>query len=124
MHGEGAREPASGNASGQLPLHPYAPTITTAKTRRVTSAINGEPPAATRATNTGGECGLRQRTQAQRTRRQARQRPQRLADTLYQRIGVALRAIDSETAAVHYQAGNDCPPVTRIVIDDRPAVAS
>ncbi|MER7991158.1 hypothetical protein ABTY53_37080 [Streptomyces noursei] len=47
---------------------------------------------------------------------------QRLAEAIYQRIGIALRAVDAKTAAAHYQAGNDCPPVTRIIIDDRPAV--
>ncbi|MER7991157.1 hypothetical protein ABTY53_37075 [Streptomyces noursei] len=64
VNGEDAREPTSGNASPQRPLHPYAPTIITTKTRRVTSAIDGEPPAATRATNTRGERDIRHRTQA------------------------------------------------------------
>ncbi|GGX25193.1 hypothetical protein [Streptomyces noursei] len=43
-----------------------------------------------------------------------------LASRIYERIGVALRKVDTGEADAHYQPGNDCPPVTRIIIDDRP----
>ncbi|WP_240167462.1 hypothetical protein [Streptomyces noursei] len=43
-----------------------------------------------------------------------------LASRIYERIGVALRKVDTGEADAHYQPRNDCPPVTRIIIDDRP----
>ncbi|WP_257980588.1 hypothetical protein [Streptomyces sp. CB02959] len=45
---------------------------------------------------------------------------QKLARRIYERIGTALHKVDTDNADAHHQPGNDCPPVTRIIIDDRP----
>ncbi|MFL4491827.1 hypothetical protein ACJ6WD_11310 [Streptomyces sp. VTCC 41912] len=42
------------------------------------------------------------------------------AAVIYERIGAALYKVDGDQADAHYQAGNNCPPVTHIIIDDRP----
>ncbi|WP_438489390.1 hypothetical protein [Streptomyces sp. S186] len=47
----------------------------------------------------------------------------KLAGGIYARIGTALRRVDTDEASAHYLPGSDCPPVTRIIIDDRPAAA-
>ncbi|MFF4951967.1 hypothetical protein [Streptomyces chattanoogensis] len=60
---------------------------------------------------------------ALRTTRQdpaARLGTRKFAGAIYERIGTALRKVDTDQADAHHQPGNDCPPVTRIVIDDRP----
>ncbi|MGG2460738.1 hypothetical protein ACO0M4_13125 [Streptomyces sp. RGM 3693] len=49
---------------------------------------------------------------------------QNLAGEIYKRIGIALHKVDTDDPDAHHQPGNDCPPVTRIVIDDRPAASS
>ncbi|MFJ5595825.1 hypothetical protein ACIQCG_39620 [Streptomyces noursei] len=44
----------------------------------------------------------------------------KFAAVIYERIGAALHKVDDDQADAHYQAGNNCPPVTHIIIDDRP----
>ncbi|MYT34117.1 MULTISPECIES: hypothetical protein [unclassified Streptomyces] len=48
---------------------------------------------------------------------------QQLAREIYARIGIALRNVDTDKSSAHYQSGKECPPVTRIIIDDRPPAA-
>ncbi|WP_245689584.1 hypothetical protein [Streptomyces chattanoogensis] len=50
----------------------------------------------------------------------ARLGTRKFAGAIYERIGTALRKVDTDQADAHHHPGNDCPPVTRIIIDDRP----
>ncbi|KUL34850.1 hypothetical protein ADL22_29570 [Streptomyces sp. NRRL F-4489] len=45
---------------------------------------------------------------------------QRFAAVIYERIGAALRKVDTDQVDAHYRTSNGCPPVTHIIIDDRP----
>ncbi|MGV4925370.1 hypothetical protein K2224_20660 [Streptomyces sp. BHT-5-2] len=64
----------------------------------------------------GAEYGFGRRSAAQRATAARRRKP----SEIYARIGIALREVDTDEASAHYQPGNECPPVTRIIIDDRP----